>query len=73
MASAVARIVGKMKEESHRASEACEKSVDKTTYRTKPRRLDGHSRIAQSVPHVHGYPKPIIATFGMSGGDDFAE
>jgi DDE family transposase len=28
-----------MKEESHRASEVCEKSVDKTTHRTQPRRL----------------------------------
>src|SRR5438445_118093 len=32
-----------MKEESHRVSEVCEKSVDKTTHRTTPRRLNGHS------------------------------
>src|SRR6267378_6699353 len=39
-----------MKEESHRASELCEKSVDKTTHRTKPRRLDGHSLYSAQRP-----------------------
>src|SRR6266566_877935 len=39
-----------MKEESHRASEVCEKSVDKTTHRTKPRRLDGHSLYSAQRP-----------------------
>src|SRR6266566_8510905 len=41
-----------MKEESHRVSEVCEKSVDKTTRRTTPRRLDGHS--LYSAEHAAG-------------------
>src|SRR5882672_12839126 len=52
-----------MKEESHRASEVCEKSVDKTTHRTKPRRLDGHSLYSAQRPPGPWDSKPIIAKF----------
>src|SRR5919197_490484 len=41
-----------MKEESHRVSEVCEKSVDKTTHRTTTRRLDGHT--LYSAEHAAG-------------------
>src|SRR5713101_5810194 len=47
-----------MKEESHRVSEVCEKSVDKTTHRTTPRRLDGHS--LYSAEHAEG-PRELQA------------
>src|SRR2546430_16516791 len=47
-----------MKEESHRVSEVCEKSVDKTTRRTTPRRLDGHS--LYSAEHAAG-PRELQA------------
>src|SRR3989449_5242692 len=37
---------------SHRASEVCEKSVDKTTHRTKPRRSEEHTSELQSRLHL---------------------
>src|SRR2546428_1552460 len=47
-----------MKEESHRVSEVCEKSVDKTTGRTARGRLDGHS--LYSAEHAAG-PRELQA------------
>jgi hypothetical protein len=44
----------------------CEKSVDKTTHRTTPRRLDGDNLYTASHLPGEGFAKPVVARFAWA-------